>query len=77
MVLRQVAWMVLIGGILGLAAAVGAGRFAESILFKLNGRDPAVLVLAAVFLTLIAFAAGFIPARRASRVDPIKALRYE
>jgi predicted permease len=77
MVLRQVAWMALIGGILGLAVAVGAGRFAESILFKLNGHDPAVLVLAAVFLTLTALAAGFIPARRASRVDPIKALRYE
>ena len=77
MVLQQVAWMALIGGIIGLAAAVGAGRFAESLLFHLNGHDPAVLGLAAVFLTLVALAAGFIPARRASRVDPLKALRYE
>jgi ABC-type antimicrobial peptide transport system permease subunit len=77
MVLRQVLWMALIGGIIGLAAAVGAGRFAESLLFKLNGHDPAVLAAAVLVIGLTAFTAGFIPARRASRVDPIKTLRYD
>jgi ABC-type antimicrobial peptide transport system permease subunit len=77
MVLRQVGWMTIIGGTAGLGAAVAVGRFAESLLFQLNGRDPAVLSLAAVLLTLVALGAGLIPAHRASRVDPMRALRYE
>jgi predicted permease len=77
MVLRQVGWMTLIGGIVGLAAAAYLGRVAESMLFELKGRDPFVLAGAALALTLVALAAGFIPAHRASRVDPMRALRYE
>src|SRR5262249_29946138 len=50
MVLRQVAWMTLIGGIIGLAAAAALGRVAESMLFELKGRDPLVLVGAAIAL---------------------------
>ena len=77
MVLRQVGVMVLVGGVLGLASAIGLGRLAQSLLFELQGSDPAVLVAAAVSLSLVAFAAGFIPAHRASQVDPMSALRYE
>jgi ABC-type antimicrobial peptide transport system permease subunit len=77
MVLRQVGWMTLIGGAVGLFGAIGAGTFAASLLFELNGHDPAVLVISVVVLALIALGAGFIPAHRASRVDPIQALRYE
>jgi len=77
MVLRQVAVMVLVGGAIGLAAAVGLGRLAQSLLFELQGSDPVVLVGAAVTLTLVAMAAGFIPAHRASQVEPMSALRYE
>ena len=77
MVLRQVGVMVLIGGAIGLAAAVGLGRLAQSLLFQLQGSDPLVLAAAAVSLTLVALAAGFIPAHRASQVDPMSALRYE
>ena len=77
MVLRQVGLMVVIGGAIGLAAAVGLGRLAQSLLFELQGSDPLVLVAAAVSLSLVAFAAGFIPAHRASQVDPMSALRYE
>jgi ABC-type antimicrobial peptide transport system permease subunit len=77
MVLRQVAMMVLIGGAIGLAAAVGLGRLAQSLLFELQGSDPVVLAGAAVMLTLVAMAAGFVPAHRASRVEPMSALRYE
>jgi predicted permease len=77
MVLRQVGVMVGIGGAIGLAAAVGLGRFAQSLLFELEGTDPFVLGAAAVSLSLVALAAGFIPAHRASQVDPMSALRYE
>jgi predicted permease len=77
MVLRQVAVMVLVGGAIGLAAAIGLGRLAQSLLFELRGSDPVVLVSAAVSLSLVALAAGFIPAHRASQVDPMSALRYE
>jgi ABC-type antimicrobial peptide transport system permease subunit len=77
MVLRQVAWMTLIGGIIGLAGAVGVGYSAGSILFELKAWDPAVLTISAVLLTMVAIAAGFIPARRASLIDPMTALRYE
>jgi predicted permease len=77
MVLRQVGVMVVGGGVIGLAAAVGLGRLAQSLLFELQGSDPLVLVAAAVSLSLVALAAGFIPAHRASQVDPMSALRYE
>jgi predicted permease len=77
MVFQQVAWMTGIGGIVGLAAAIGLGQAAQSLLFELKGYDPGVLVTSAVLLGLVAIGAGFIPARRASKVDPIRALRYE
>ena len=75
MVLRQVAWMTLVGGVVGLAGAIWVGKQAESILFEMKGVDPAVFVFAAVALTLVALAAGLVPAHRASRVDPMLALR--
>jgi predicted permease len=75
MVLRQVAWMTLVGGVVGLAGAVWVGKQAESILFEMKGVDPAVFVFAAVALTLVALAAGLVPAHRASRVDPMLAHR--
>jgi predicted permease len=77
MVLRQVAWMTLIGGIIGLGTAAWLGRVAESMLYQLTGSDPLVLVAAAIGLTLVALIAGFIPAHRASKIDPMLALRYE
>jgi ABC-type antimicrobial peptide transport system permease subunit len=77
MILRQVAKMTLIGGAIGLALAVAIGQLAQSLLFQLEGWDPAVLTTAAVALTLVALAAGFVPALRASRVEPMRALRYE
>ncbi len=77
MVLAQVGRMTLVGGAVGLVAAVWLGRLAQSLLYQLTGWDPAVLTGAAVTLALVAFSAGFIPARRASLVEPMQALRYE
>jgi predicted permease len=75
MVLRQVAWMTLIGGAVGLAGAVALGTQAKSLLFEMKGWDPTVLVLSAVALSTVAIVAGLIPAHRASQVDPMNALR--
>jgi putative ABC transport system permease protein len=77
MVLGQVAIMTLVGVLVGLAGALGVGKGAQSILFQMTGADPAVLALSAVALALVALCAGFIPAHRASRVDPMRALKYE
>ena len=77
MILKQVAWMTLIGGVIGIVAAYYLGKAAESLLFELKGTDPVVMSLSVVLLTIVAFAAGYIPAYRASRVHPMQALRYE
>jgi ABC-type antimicrobial peptide transport system permease subunit len=77
MVLRQVGVMTLIGGAIGMAGAFALGRAAKSLLYQLEGHDPVVFAVAAVVLTLVALGAGFLPALRASRVDPMHALRYE
>ncbi|MGE3618344.1 MAG: ABC transporter permease, partial [Gemmatimonadales bacterium] len=77
LVLRQVGRMTVVGGTVGLLAAVAIGRQAESVLFEVKGFDPIALSAAAILLGFVALAAGYIPARRASRVHPMQALRYE
>jgi predicted permease len=77
MVLWQVGRMMLAGGVLGIAAGLVLGRAAQSILFGVTGSDPFVVGSVAVLLTTVALGAGYIPALRASRVDPMQALRYE
>jgi ABC-type antimicrobial peptide transport system permease subunit len=77
MVLRQVAIMTAIGGAIGLLGGVWAGRGAGALLYEMKGYDPVVMIVSAVLLTAVALGAGLIPAHRASRVDPMRALRYE
>jgi ABC-type antimicrobial peptide transport system permease subunit len=77
MVLRQVGVMAVIGGIIGLGAALTAGYYARSLLFELQNHDPVVLAGSAIGLTAVALIAGLIPAHRASRIDPMTALRYQ
>lgn len=77
MVMRQVAVMVVIGGTIGIAGALALGRGAKSLLFEIKSHDPVVLVLSAVLLALVALAAGYVPAVRASKIHPMQALRYE
>jgi ABC-type antimicrobial peptide transport system permease subunit len=69
--------MTVIGGLVGLVAAVWAGRAAQAILYEMEGHDPAVIVTSVVLLAAVALGAGFIPAHRASKVDPMLALRWE
>jgi ABC-type antimicrobial peptide transport system permease subunit len=77
MILRQVGVMTLIGAAIGIAAGFAAGRGASSIMYEMNGFDPFVFAAATLLLAAVSLAAGFIPAMRASKVDPIRALRYE
>jgi predicted permease len=77
MVLGQVARMAIVGGMVGMVAALALGRAAGSWLHGVEGHDPRVLASGALLVMLVALAAGYLPARRATRVDPMTALRGE
>jgi ABC-type antimicrobial peptide transport system permease subunit len=77
MVLRQIAPMAVTGVVLGAAVAVLLGRAAQSLLFGVAAADPLALAGAAVVLGAVMLAAAYLPARRASCVDPMTVLRYE
>jgi putative ABC transport system permease protein len=65
------------GGVLGLLGAVAATRLVATLLFGVGGLDPAAFLIASTLLLLVALMACYLPARRASRVDPTVALRAD
>jgi predicted permease len=77
LVLGQAARMTLIGVAIGLGAAFGLTRLMNTMLFGVSATDPLTFGGVALLLALVALAAAYIPARRATRVDPMVALRYE
>jgi len=77
LVLRQGIALAMVGAALGIAVALGVTRYLASMLFNVRASDPWTLGAVAVLLGLVALAACYIPARRATRVDPMVALRYE
>jgi macrolide transport system ATP-binding/permease protein len=77
MILRQVLVLAAVGLAVGLPAALGASRLVESFLFGTKANDPLALTLAVAILLSAALLAGYVPARKASRIDPMIALRHE
>lgn len=77
MVLRGAFRQVGLGLVIGLVLSLVAGRLISSQLFEVKGHDPLALLGAALLLALFALIAGFVPASRAARIDPVRALRIE
>ncbi len=77
MVLGEVGWLTALGVLAGLAITFGAARAVTSMLYGVRPADPWSLAGAAGLLLLIALVAGWVPAMRASRVEPMEALRHE
>ena len=78
---RMVVWqgmqLAAVGVVVGVGAAIGLTRLMSTFLFGVKERDPLVFVTVAVALTAVSFLAVSLPARRATRIDPVVALRYE
>ena len=77
LVMREVLLLLAIGLAVGIPAAIGAGRYISAQLYGIQPNDPFIAISTTVLLAVVSAAAGLIPARRASRIDPILALRHE
>jgi len=77
LVVGQGTVLALVGIVFGIAGALALTRFLQSMLFEVKPTDPAIFASVAASLFIVALAACYIPARRAARVDPMVALRYE
>jgi predicted permease len=76
-VMKEVLLLLAIGLAIGIPAAVGAGRYISAQLYGIQPNDPSIAISTTVLLAVVSAAAGLIPAHRASRIDPILALRHE
>jgi ABC-type antimicrobial peptide transport system permease subunit len=77
LILKEAVLLVVVGVAVGIPVIIYVSRFAKTLLFGLSPTDPWSLVGASLVLLLVAFVAGYLPARRATKVDPLVALRDE
>ena len=77
LVFKEVGWMVLAGAVVGLPLSYGLARLSESLLYGVHAGDVPVYAASLGIICLVAFGACYVPSRRATRIDPIVALRYE
>ena len=77
MVLKQALLLVAIGVVLGLVGSIASGRLLGSMLYGMSATSPAVFALAAALVAMTGLLAAYLPARRASSIDPMAALRHE
>jgi ABC-type antimicrobial peptide transport system permease subunit len=77
MILREAGAMAAAGIVIGLMAALGLSRLVQSQLFGIQAADPGILAAAAAILALVALLAALLPGWKASRIDPVTALKYE
>jgi putative ABC transport system permease protein len=77
MVLREALLLAALAVAIGLTGAIALTRVMESVLYETTPNDPATLAISASVVLIVAAAAALVPARRATRVDPLVALRYE
>jgi len=77
LILSELATILIVGIAVGVPAALAAARLSASLLYGVKAFDPLVIAAAVAALTLAAFAAGYIPMRRATRISALEALRYE
>jgi len=77
LIVRETLWLVLAGAVAGIPLAVWLSRYAKALLFGIAAADPVVFATSVAALTGVAVLASFLPVRRASRIDPMVALRYD
>jgi putative ABC transport system permease protein len=77
LILKRGAILILIGTTAGLAGAIAVTRLIKTLLFEVSATDPATFALVALLLIVVALIASYIPARRATKVDPMVALRHD
>jgi ABC-type antimicrobial peptide transport system permease subunit len=77
MVVKQGMWLVLVGVLIGVVGAYAVTRLIRSLLFEVGTTDPLTFVVVLIILAVVGFVACYVPARRATKVDPLEALRYE
>jgi putative ABC transport system permease protein len=77
MILREASSLAALGAVIGVVAAALLSRYVRALLFGVSPGDPVTFIAAVAAMMLVALLAGWIPARRASRLDPMTALRHE
>jgi len=76
-VMKEVLLLTAVGLLIGIPSSLALGRFVQGLLFEMKAGDPLVLAVAAAAIVAVSLAAGYLPARRATAIDPVHALHYD